>query len=130
MRANTVLAGLDPTGEVLAGSVVLVAPVEPARITKVIDESFFVESDNSDHDVRFSRDATTDLDDRTSVGRQVLCLRLCGKGRYSGHSRISLALVAVDHRPGVYRRVGIGMVSPGQDFSEKSFQQEMEVEIV
>ncbi len=114
----------------MPGSTVLVAPVEPARITKVIDESFFVDSDDSDHDVRFSRDTTTDLDNTTSDGRPVLCLRLCGKGRYSGHSRIGLALVAVDHRPGVYRRVGVGMVSPGQDFSEKSFQQEMEVEII
>ena len=114
----------------MAGSIVLVAPVEPARITKVIDESFFVDSDDSDHDVRFSRGTTTDLDDTTSDGRPVLCLRLCGKSWYSGHSRTGLALVAVDHRPGVYRRVGIGMVSPGQDFSEKSFQQEMEVEII
>ncbi|KAK0124086.1 hypothetical protein ONS95_009071 [Cadophora gregata] len=130
LRAHTVLAGLDPTGEVLSGSIVLAAPVEPAKVTGVIAESFYVKSNRSGHDVRFSRDSTSDLEEGTSEGTSVLCLRLCGKGRYPAHSRINLALVAVDDRPGVYRRIGICMVSPGQDFSEGSFKQEMEVEII
>ncbi|PVH77380.1 HET-domain-containing protein [Cadophora sp. DSE1049] len=130
LHANTVLAGLDPTGEVLSGSIVLVAPVEPAKITLVHPLFFYVDSDNSNHDIMFSRDTNTDIDDNTSRGRAVLCLRLYGKGRQSGYSRINLALVAVDGQPGVYRRIGIGMVFPSQDFSEGSFKQEMEVEII
>ncbi|KAG4434257.1 hypothetical protein IFR05_010247 [Cadophora sp. M221] len=131
LRATSVPSGIDPTGEVASGSIVLVAPVEPARITRVIAESFYVYSPHADHDVMFKFDSTAEIDDQTiSEGKPILCLRLQYNAKRPGLSSIMLALVPVDNRPGVYRRVGIIRVSRRQDFGDASFNQEIEVEII
>jgi hypothetical protein len=128
VRATTVLAGSDPTGVVESASIVLVAPVEPAAITLVNYDRFSIHSPNASTEIdSVSADTTTDMEDGTiSKGNSVLCL--CLKTRYEGMDKFMLVLVAVDGRPGVYRRVG--MKADSAQFVDGWFKEELEVEII
>ena len=116
------------TGEVESGSIVLVAPVEPATITQVGHDRFSIRSRNADMDIdSVSADTTTDIEDGTiSQGNSVLCL--CLKTKYARRQKFWLVLVAVDGRLGVYRRVGLK--EENTHFIDGWFKEEIEVEII
>jgi hypothetical protein len=128
VRASTILAGSDPTGEVESGSIVLLALVEPATIAEVMYDRFNVRSSNADTGVLCYADTTTELEDGTiSQGNSVLCL--CLKSEKKGPAKYVLVLVAVEDRPGVYRRIGMTEIFT-KNFTDSCFKQEMEVEII
>ncbi len=126
IRATTTLAGIDPTGEVTSGSVVLMAPVEKSTIKELLPVSKFSVRTRKGTIV-IDLDASTDVEDGTvSRGNPLLCLLL--HAGLEGRACFMLALVEVAGTPGIYRRVGMARDAP--KFIEKLFKEETEVEIV
>ncbi|PQE31622.1 HET domain-containing protein [Rutstroemia sp. NJR-2017a WRK4] len=130
VRASTVLAGHDPTGEVLSGSVVLVAPVQAAIVTRLLWSTFSVEANSLNvHDC--CSDSITDFNTGLiSVGKTIYCLRLAST--HEKHRDWLLLLVAVDGRPGVFQRVGIVNTLKDRinNYWFKKGSAEVEVEII
>ncbi|KIN07080.1 hypothetical protein OIDMADRAFT_150338 [Oidiodendron maius Zn] len=129
VRASTILAGLDPTGEVRSGSIVLLAPFELATIAQVNSPFFSIRVRGANRDIQGAKaDTTTDVEDGSiSQGNSVLCL--CLKTMPDRcRDEFVLILVAVDGRPKLYRRVGHMRIK--RNVADSWFKQEIEIEIV
>jgi len=131
ISANTTLAGPDARGEVEAGSIVLVAPVQLARIVWAGTSHFDVETDSRQTPpVCCTVDSISDcLDGAVSLGSSVLLLLL----KANDVDSFFLVLTQAQGRPGAYRRAGINthkQISRLEYARTGWFRNEVQVEIV
>ncbi|KAK1751510.1 heterokaryon incompatibility protein-domain-containing protein [Echria macrotheca] len=130
VRADITLAGDDPTGEIEAASIVLQAPVVGGTILEMHPDSntFQLEMPELDDTARALNKVRTKgavaiqclADSRTDIESRILeesspvtCMLLKEAKRDGGKGmHIILVLAPVSDRPGVYTRIGQGLVMP------------------